>query len=351
MRVTFRTFVDGIEKIIEKSFPPYTRVFSKDLDGAIREAFRDDEYVLFVATERIDYDLGLLLSDLTTELHLELLVVFPSEFGKTDATIAALPTAPDVARSVEPTQEREPSAPFPVPAPNASSRAEDEDESDAPTCRICYGTHDEPDDRLFTPCKCKGSVAKVHEECLTAWRLSSANPKSYYRCEQCLYEYDVQRVTWAKYVTSVAFARAATIAAMAVGALSCGVLVVFGYAAVFSTPHQPRIEDYFSRIFPFLRETAAYGFFPRIAATGVVALGVLSFFATQVVKLVSLLRNDGRVGGGFFFMLSSGMSTQWRIFALVGLVMAYNDLYTFVTVKVRVLLSRLGERIVEVTRD
>lgn len=34
----------------------------------------------------------------------------------------------------------------------------------------------------------------VHKGCLQTWRLTSSNSKSYFRCEQCLYSYNIRRV-------------------------------------------------------------------------------------------------------------------------------------------------------------
>jgi E3 ubiquitin-protein ligase MARCH6 len=60
----------------------------------------------------------------------------------------------------------------------ATSRATDEDNH--PTCRICRseGTPEEP---LFHPCKCSGSIQYVHQECLMEW-LSHSHKK---HCELC----------------------------------------------------------------------------------------------------------------------------------------------------------------------
>lgn len=53
--------------------------------------------------------------------------------------------------------------------------------SDAhPTCRICR-SEGSPDEPLFHPCKCSGSIQYVHQECLMEW-LSHSNKK---HCELC----------------------------------------------------------------------------------------------------------------------------------------------------------------------
>ena len=63
-------------------------------------------------------------------------------------------------------------------------------DEDAPQCRICFdgGCFGEQGP-LFRPCRCSGSMAWVHRECLDQWRRSSANPRSFFRCDNCLFEY------------------------------------------------------------------------------------------------------------------------------------------------------------------
>jgi E3 ubiquitin-protein ligase MARCH6 len=52
---------------------------------------------------------------------------------------------------------------------------------DIDTCRICHGEADEPDDPLFYPCKCSGSIKFVHQVCLVEW-LAHSQKK---HCELC----------------------------------------------------------------------------------------------------------------------------------------------------------------------
>jgi len=52
--------------------------------------------------------------------------------------------------------------------------------------------------RMFSPCLCRGSMQLVHVACLNQWRRSSANPRSYYQCEQCNYRYQLRRAWFAE---------------------------------------------------------------------------------------------------------------------------------------------------------
>ena len=55
------------------------------------------------------------------------------------------------------------------------------DDDDGPACRICF----EHGGELFAPCACTGSMRYVHRSCLDEWRVRSANPHSFARCDQC----------------------------------------------------------------------------------------------------------------------------------------------------------------------
>ena len=77
-------------------------------------------------------------------------------------------------------------------------------------CRICYETGESAETGpLFCPCLCSGSMGHVHMECLDHWRNSSANPRSFYRCDNCHFEYKfgraysrVDRFTLARFLSS-----------------------------------------------------------------------------------------------------------------------------------------------------
>ena len=66
-------------------------------------------------------------------------------------------------------------------------------------CRICLGgVADEAElGRLFSPCRCKGTMRYVHVECLNRWRSAATKKESYFQCDQCKYQYNFQRTRWA----------------------------------------------------------------------------------------------------------------------------------------------------------
>lgn len=57
------------------------------------------------------------------------------------------------------------------------------------TCRIC-STPGEPDQPLFHPCKCSGTIRYIHQDCLTTW-LSHSKKKT---CDVCKHPYSFTKV-------------------------------------------------------------------------------------------------------------------------------------------------------------
>eukprot|EP00295_Goniomonas_pacifica_P028090 CAMPEP_0175946914 /NCGR_PEP_ID=MMETSP0108-20121206/27591_1 /TAXON_ID=195067 ORGANISM="Goniomonas pacifica, Strain CCMP1869" /NCGR_SAMPLE_ID=MMETSP0108 /ASSEMBLY_ACC=CAM_ASM_000204 /LENGTH=281 /DNA_ID=CAMNT_0017272479 /DNA_START=8 /DNA_END=853 /DNA_ORIENTATION=- len=84
-----------------------------------------------------------------------------------------------------------------------------------PTCRICHGTQEDGDGlgQLFSPCRCSGSMAQVHVECLNLWRRMSSNPTSYFQCDQCGYRYNVRRTQFASMLGSYPVVKVSTVVA------------------------------------------------------------------------------------------------------------------------------------------
>lgn len=59
--------------------------------------------------------------------------------------------------------------------------------SEPTTCRVCYGSENKCE-ILIEPCHCKGTMAKVHRQCLEKWFDSSGSQT----CELCLFTFDVE---------------------------------------------------------------------------------------------------------------------------------------------------------------
>ncbi len=62
---------------------------------------------------------------------------------------------------------------------------------ETPCCRVCHG-ESEPDNQLFYPCKCDGSIKYVHQDCLVQWLKVSR--KKHPKCELCGEPFHFQNV-------------------------------------------------------------------------------------------------------------------------------------------------------------
>lgn len=68
-----------------------------------------------------------------------------------------------------------------------------------------YVKYESESGRLIRPCKCKGSSRYVHDQCLQQWRHSDrsyTSARHYWQCPTCGFRYRLQRLTWARYVSS-----------------------------------------------------------------------------------------------------------------------------------------------------
>jgi len=107
---------------------------------------------------------------------------------KADASAAhdAANTATDEATNAptdEPAKEKADATPTPIKQQVTKSEA---------VCWICYetlreGSANDPTDTIIRPCKCKGTLGGVHQECLLAWMVQT-NATT---CPQCHYAYDL----------------------------------------------------------------------------------------------------------------------------------------------------------------
>ena len=89
-----------------------------------------------------------------------------------------------------------PTAPPAAGATTYAAAAADDDEEEERVCRVCFCG--EEAGKLIAPCRCRGSVRLIHVRCLNTWRVTSANPRSFERCETCGFRYRTER-------TAVAF--------------------------------------------------------------------------------------------------------------------------------------------------
>ncbi|TNY20268.1 hypothetical protein DMC30DRAFT_263120 [Rhodotorula diobovata] len=110
------------------------------------------------------------------------------------STPTSAPVQEDEARQADAdSSSAEPPAPQGPPPPQ-----------DDRVCRICFGGADDEEElgRLFSPCVCRGTSRHVHTKCLESWRKTAVNPRAFYQCPMCLYQYRFRRTTLARAITS-----------------------------------------------------------------------------------------------------------------------------------------------------
>lgn len=127
-----------------------------------------------------------------------------------------------------PSQPESQSKPEPDIDFDAKPGAEPHDRKEDRQCRICLSsTTTAPNDRLISPCKCRGTSKFVHLSCLNEWRRLSTNRQSFYRCDQCHYSYSFYRTRIASYLLHPAALSVATLLAMVFATFLSGFVVKF----------------------------------------------------------------------------------------------------------------------------
>jgi hypothetical protein len=73
-----------------------------------------------------------------------------------------------------------------------------------PTPKVSYISSDPQAGRLIRPCKCSGSSRYVHEGCLQAWRHADRkySRRNYWECPTCGFRYKLERMRWARWISS-----------------------------------------------------------------------------------------------------------------------------------------------------
>jgi len=293
-------------------------------------------------------------------------------------------------------------------APNLPEREQENDEP--PQCRICMSdVNDENSElgKLFAPCMCKGSVGLVHRKCLDRWRTLSSNPRSYFSCDQCKYDYNLERTEYAKWLEREELPNIFAVIATFVLALSIGValrtisfalvqiLTFIGNRVLPNTAlatwisrkgkYYLYVENIFYRavmwfppwrserlvltafrkhlspprglgkIFSWSRLIRA---FPSLAnrldvlVGGIFTLGTTFFVYHNVIRFRRDFRNHAeRVGPSILFLIVGSGGRGLRIPVVVGLAYSYALSHEFARVKCKELLQKFGEIVMEVSRE
>lgn len=161
------------------------------------------------------------------------------------------------------------------------------------SCRICLG--DKTDGRMISPCKCKGSMRFVHAHCLQQWRTSSVNSKSFFQCDQCLYQYSFRRTWFANLLRNEFILHLITVVCFFFICATLGfVLKWFGFV-------MPHVEGKSS---PPLSVSIVFHMM-----VGGVGMGLIGFVSLLFGTLGSLLLHGPSIGTGYSSSSSSSPSS------------------------------------------
>jgi len=232
------------------------------------------------------------------------------------------------------------------PPPARTAPADEGPPADA-VCRICFGVaYENGAGKLMSPCLCSGSMRFVHVTCLNEWRSQSTNPRSFYQCDQCHYQYNVQRTQWAAVLESPRVHNtmsgllllAATIAAAAVCA-PLGVAVRFYRLVAFNPYSTYQVGSLVASWWCWQLDVVVSGLL------GVAIVG----FALGVRDAYQAHRNMEHT---WFWGVITAVATNderiYRVFALLGYLHATRSAFSYVSQYAKKLLTHWGTMILDV---
>ncbi|KAI1626508.1 hypothetical protein EDD37DRAFT_608068 [Exophiala viscosa] len=215
-----------------------------------------------------------------------------------------------------------------------------------------YKSDEDDYGRLLKPCLCRGGMRYIHEHCLKRSRTEVARPGSLWKCHQCGYQFNFNRLAVQKFLGSSLASGVLTVLAMAV------VMFFLGFIA------DPIINFYTEPYDTFLgredvwREVDLNESKGRLSSwaqhfmKGLVSMGVLSFLRTMILNPFQWwnFRNTGmitsRVGGRTATGRDRAVNVSW-IVIVMGVLSASYFFYRSVQAIVGKVLQRIGNNIVD----
>ncbi|KAI9879431.1 MAG: hypothetical protein M1830_008562 [Pleopsidium flavum] len=244
------------------------------------------------------------------------------------------------------------------------------------TPSVTYISTDPETGRLIHPCKCKGSSRYVHEGCLQAWR--HADPaygkRNYWQCPTCGFRYSLERMKWARWVSSKVTQITLTFSILFLAMFLLGFvadpiinLYLDPYTTISSTP----LSKIGTKIDPILTDDDEASWAEHFLK-GLASLGLLSFIKVLLalspwqwwnLRSSGIMAGSGRAGGSGRERLAS---ISW-IVVLIGVgtflwvsivsprkqqhLSSCQGVYKGVRAWSRRTLEKAGERVVDVPLD
>ncbi len=206
--------------------------------------------------------------------------------------------------------------------------------------------------RLVKPCHCRGGMRYIHELCLRRLRTESVRPGSLWKCHQCGYKFNFNRLTIQKYLDSKLSSGVLTIFVMMV------VVFFLGFVAdpilnLYADPYETIVghEDVWQTVSVNDPRGSLSGWAQHFTK-GIVSMGLLSFVRTMILNPFQWwnLRNTGfvssRVSGRSTTGRDRAINISWIAVAM-GILSASYLFYKWVQIIIGKSLSRIGNNIVD----
>ncbi|KIX05473.1 uncharacterized protein Z518_06345 [Rhinocladiella mackenziei CBS 650.93] len=206
--------------------------------------------------------------------------------------------------------------------------------------------------RLIKPCHCRGGMRYIHELCLRRSRTEGVRPGSLWKCHECGYQFNFNRLTLQKYLGSKTCSGILTILVMLI------VMFVLGFVAdpilnLYTDPYETIVghEDFWREVDVNESKDNLSGW-ARHFVKGLVSMGVLSFLRTMILNPFQWwnLRNTGlvtsRVSGRSTTGRDRAVNISW-IVVVMGILSASYLFYQWVQLIIGQSLQRIGNNIVD----
>lgn len=206
--------------------------------------------------------------------------------------------------------------------------------------------------RLVKPCRCRGGMRYIHELCLRRLRTESVRPGSLWKCHQCGYKFNFNRLTVQRYLDSKFSSGILTVLVMLV------IMFLLGFVAdpilnLYADPYETIVghEDVWQTVTVNDPRGSLSGWAQHFTK-GMVSMGLLSFLRTMILNPFQWwnLRNTGfvasRVSGRSATGRDRAINISWIAVAM-GILSASYFFYKWVQTIIGKSLQRIGNNIVD----
>ncbi|KIV84161.1 hypothetical protein PV11_06131 [Exophiala sideris] len=206
--------------------------------------------------------------------------------------------------------------------------------------------------RLLKPCLCRGGMRYIHEHCLKRSRTEVARPGSLWKCHQCGYQFNFNRLTVQKFLGGSLASGILTVLAMVL------VMFLLGFVAdpiinFYAEPYDSVLgRENVWREVDLNESKGRLSNWAQHFMKGLVSMGVLSFLRTMILNPFQWwnLRNTGmitsRVGGRSATGRDRAVNVSW-IVILMGVLSASYFFYKSVQAIIGKVLQHIGNNIVD----